>query len=345
MKHRLLSAALLLCAAAPTLSNAQWWNPLGERRQPFEMPKPVAYTAKVREAAYMVVNQAVNDRDWAKIDRMYEEFLAQDLRADDGIYMVEMIQRLFADRYGAIDPKMASEDMADWEAKQPGSKLRPAIRVVMLQAQGWAARGGRYAGGIPGESMQIFREKMRAAAQALEQTEAVGKDSPIWWWAGLIVAGSSGAPADRFDAMFDEATKRFPSYQPLYYTRVNYLLPQWGGNWDRVDAFVQKAVKTTAAKEGEALYAWIYVDLSRKTQDLFADSRVEWPRLRKAFEDMVARYPSDANRNLYATFACRVRDRETTAKLLGELRERAQLGAYSSGISTESCRRFALDAA
>lgn len=341
---RIIAAAIALSAAAPLVS-AQWWNPMAEPVPPYDRGKPITYTANTRTHAYMAVNAAILDRDWAKIDRMYDEFIAQDLRANDGFYMVEMIQRVFAERYGALDPARANADLADWEAKQPASKLLPAIRVVMLQAQAWAARGGRHADGVPGESMQIFREKMNAATKALAESETVGRESPIWWWAALIVAGSSGRPAEQFDAMFSEATRRFPSYHTLYYTRVNYLLPHWGGDWGRVDAFVDRAAKSTAAKEGDAMYAWIYVDLSVKTPDIFTDSRVEWPRMRKAFEDILQRYPTDGNRNLFATFACRARDKETTAKLLGELGARAQLGAYSSGITTESCRRFALTAA
>lgn len=343
----LLRSAVVAIAflTATSIASAQWWNPMQRPAQPYEAPKPITYTAKTRNDAYMAANAAILNEDWAKLDRMYDEFLAQDLRANDGLYMVEAIQRLFADRYGVLEPARADKDFAAWELAQPNSKLRPAARVVMLQAQGWAARGGRLAGAVPGESMQIFREKMIAATRALAETENVGRDSPIWWWAALIVAGSTARPAGEFDAMFSEATRRFPSYQPLYYTRVNYLLPQWGGDWDRVDAFVDRAVQATVAKEGDAMYAWIYVDLSVKTRDLFGDTRVEWPRLRKAFEDMVQRYPADENRNLFATFACRARDKETTAKLLAELGTRAQLGAFSSGITTESCRRFALTAA
>ena len=59
------------------------------------------------------------------------------------------------------------------------------------------------------------------------------------------------------------------------------------------------------------------------------------------FEDLNARYPDDWNKNLFATFACRARDKETTGKLLIELGPKAQLGAYSNGITTEGCRRFA----
>ena len=343
MKFPTLAAAALAATASLSLQ-AQWWNPQDPtppKARGTPMAPKITYTPYVRDMAYMTVNAAIWNDDWAKIDRMYEEFMAEDLRATDGNYFVEAIQRVFHDHFGTIDDAKARDEMARWEAKVPVSKLRPAIRVVMLESQAWKARGGNNSGMVPGESMQIFRQKLVAATKALEETEAVGKDSPIWWWAALVVAGSSGRPEAQLDAMFTEATKRFPSYQTLHYTRVNYLLPQWGGDWDRVELFANRAAKI-AAKDGDAMYAWVYVDLSRKTPDLFADSQLSWPHMKKAFEEMLARYPDVNNKNLFATFACRARDKETTAKLLAELGPQARLGAYSEGYTTETCRRFAL---
>src|SRR5687767_11197350 len=113
MTLRLLTAALLLSLATPPTVLAQWWNPVARSRNAFEMPKPVEYTPQVREMAYIVLNEAIASRDWPKVDRMYDEFLAQDLRANDGIFMVEMVQRVFADRYGALEPAKATAEMAD----------------------------------------------------------------------------------------------------------------------------------------------------------------------------------------------------------------------------------------
>ena len=67
--------------------------------------------------------------------------------------------------------------------------------------------------------------------------------------------------------------------------------------------------------------------------------------MRKAFEDLVARHPDPWNKNVFATFACRARDKETSGRLLAELGASASLGAWSPGITTESCRRFALHSA
>jgi hypothetical protein len=194
--------------------------------------------------------------------------------------------------------------------------------------------------------MQIFQQKLAQAGRILAETRSAGRESPIWYWTALVVAGSTGEPEARMDAIFEEAVKRFPDFLPIYYTRMNYLLPQWGGDFDQVDRFVKRSVERTRAQEGAAFYVWLYLDVIRKSpgDDPFTDMRVEWPTLRKAFEDLVGRYPDPWNKNLFATYACRARDRDTTVKLLVELGNDAKLGAWAPGVTTESCRRFALSA-
>ena len=204
--------------------------------------------------------------------------------------------------------------------------------------------GARQRGTLDGRAR--IRDRLNKATQALESSQEVGKESPIWYWVALIVAGSSGRSAAEQDALFEQAVKRFPSYQPLYYTRMNYLLPQWGGSYDAVERFVRASVARTSEKEGSAFYAWLYVDLGNGRKnlggDLFAVTKVSWPSMKKGFEDLVERYPADSNKNLFATYACRARDKETTGRLLTELGEKAKLGFAAQGISTESCRMFAL---
>jgi hypothetical protein len=127
---------------------------------------------------------------------------------------------------------------------------------------------------------------------------------------------------------------------------VNYLRPQWGGSYEAVDRFVEAAVARTRATEGESFYAWIYLDIAPKVHgDLFRETLATWPKMKKAFEDLVARHPDPYNRNAFASVACLARDRETTARLLTLLGKAAELGRWFDGVTTESCQRFALTGA
>jgi hypothetical protein len=60
--------------------------------------------------------------------------------------------------------------------------------------------------------------------------------------------------------------------------------------------------------------------------------------MKQGFMDMIERHDAIWNWNLLGTFACRFRDTETTAWVLGRLGKDASFGIWSQGISTESCR-------
>jgi hypothetical protein len=347
MNTRIIAALALGALACASQAHAQWWNPMDPRPPKvwrMDPPPKVVYTHKTVDAAHLVAGQAFWKDDFETLDRMYDELLAGQVRAEDGTSMIEPFGRFLGSVAGS---PVVDDAFATWARKSPASKLRPVAEAIRWESAAWQARGGAGVASVPGETMQIFQHDLARATKALAAAEPDGKQSPLWYWVALIVAGSSQRPAAQFDALFAEAADRFPTYQPLYYTRVNYLLPQWGGDFDAVDKFVAASVKRTSAQEGDAFYAWIYVDISTSIDgDLFEVTKATWPRMKKGFEDMVARHPDPWNKNLYATWACRVRDRETTARLLTELGNDAKLGHVSSpGITTESCRRFALTGA
>ena len=346
-----LVAGLAFCASGAL---AQWWDPMPGGRPPpigrpmFQTPpEELVYSPLVYDRAGLVAVESVMNGDFGKPDRMHDEFLKEGRRATHGLFLLESVQMAWDRQFRVVDAATLRQAVLQpWEKANPGSRLRKLVEAIAWQRQAWNARGGGYAGRVPGESMAIFRERLGRARKALEAAEPEGRESPLWYWVALIVAGSSGQPEQALSALYEDAAARFPYYHTIHATRMNYLLPQWGGDFDRVDAFVRQVVERTRQKDGEAFYAWLYMDVARKIDgDYLSVTRATWPLMKKGFEDMLARYPDAHNRNLFATHACRARDKATTAKLLAELGPAASLGLDSPGITTESCRRFALEGA
>lgn len=340
--------AALVLAVLPVVAWGQWWNttrPPPPRTGNFPVPAAatkVEYTREIFLAAGSSTSAFLANEKFADLERMYAEFLSGGLRAKEGSWMVEAVQGGLDGVYSSWDDTYVKGMHAKWAAAVPDSKLRPLAEAIRWQRRAWDARGGRGASEVPGESFRLFRTRLETASKALADAEPDGHQSPLWYWVALIVAGSSGLPAPQFDALYEEAAKHFPTYHTIHYTRMNYLLPQWGGSYEAVDRFVNGVVERTAATEGQAMYAWLYIDVARKHNgDFFGETRVSWPKMKKGFEDMVERHPDAWNRNLFATFACRARDKETTARLITELGPAARLGAWSPGFATDSCRRFA----
>jgi hypothetical protein len=305
--------------------------------------KKPEYNRQLLATAESSIWQFLQSRDFARIDRMYDEFVHDGIRASDGFLMLDAFRRALDSLFRIQDEDELRKLFAEWREKSPGSRLLPVAEADMWQGLAWKARGNSGRSGVSPEGRALFQERLRRAAQALEVSADVGKESPIWYWVALIVAGSSGRPDAQFDALYSEAVGKFPAYLPLYYTRVNYLLPQWGGDWDQVDRFADDAVNRTRATEGTALYAWIYADVTTKSGgDIFKISRAQWPVMRASFEDMIKRYPDPWNRNLYATFACLARDKATTARLFTEMPDTVIFQSHAN-LSTDGCRRFAFD--
>lgn len=187
--------------------------------------------------------------------------------------------------------------------------------------------------------MTIFRERLGLARKALEAAEPQGRESPLWYWVALIVAGSSGQPAQvPLSALYEEAATRFPHYHSIHATAHQLPPAAVGGRfrpgWTRSCARLSSA---RAEKDGEAFYAWLYLDVARKIDgDDPSVTRATWPLMKKGFEDMLARYPDATNRNLFATHACRARTRRPPRSCSASWGLPLSLGEDSPGITTGS---------
>ena len=288
------------------------------------------------------IDGALRAADFERLERMHEEFLQANAVTNDGTWMIAAFQQAFATMFRFEPPAETEKLFVQWRRQAPASTLRPIAEAFAWQQRAWTSKGSRCYAQRPSSSRKAFNDLVERAANALREGEAAGQRSPLWHTAALLVAGAQARPAEELDALFDAGTQRFPSYEPLFAARMTFLLPEWGGDFQLVDRFIRASVERTKAAEGRGMYARLYLELARGPAcgDLFDQSLVAWSSLRDAFEDMIQRHPDPWNLNLYGTFACRMRDVDTTAWLLGELGAKANLGIWSTGITTEGCREM-----
>jgi len=344
-KHTVALVGGLLLAAAPG-AFAQWWNPASPVA-PGKWAlaeKTFQYTPAIYQDAVMVIEGAINQGDFAKLDRMHDEFLAMNVAGGKGRNMLAAFAEAGGGAFVGDTPDRYAKLFADWREKAPDSALRPALEARMWKEFAWKARGSGYGSEVPEESWKIFRERLLHTAKVLQEGETPGQKSPLWYVEAISTAGSIGQPPAVLDALFEQGASRFPNYIWLYQGRVNFLLPQWGGNYDRIDAFIRKAVAMTQRTDGTILYARLYDYVHRfyDGDDFFHNTKASWPLMRHAFEDEVAQHEVDLNQ--FATYACIAEDKETTRLLLKALGARANLGIGMEGFSTEACMAMAEDA-
>jgi hypothetical protein len=297
---------------------------------------------RFREAVAQVW-QLLDAREFARLEALHDEWLKTPSRTQDGTWLLESFDWTFAVNFEARAPAYLRAIFDDWKARAPSSRLRP-----IAEAHLWVARAGRLRGcecskfksDADRDAFGILIERAAAALNA----EAMGV-SPLAYTAALRIAGSRGRPAGELDALLDEGRARFPAYRPMYWARMRYLLPAWGGTGEALDHFAKRAVRETSAAEGTTFYALLYADLLREGPPQSRELMLEhasWPELDASFRDLVARRPGTHNWNLYGTVACLFRDAPATARILQHLGSEAQLGVWTSGVSTESCRAILL---
>jgi len=328
--------ACLAITVVPALAHAQWWNselPPGRRTANVPGVK-IVYDAALRKRATDEIAKTLAAGDIAKLDRMHDEFADMARAGGEGRDMIAAFSDAFEIHYGA---RSAPDEafFQKWRTEAPGSRLRSAAEAAMWWHFAWKMRGGGYASEVSPESMDRFGEFLGRAARALEDGQ--GRESPLWYWMALAVGGSLGAPAAAMDQVFDAGARKYPTFMRLYETRLNFLLPQWGGDYGRVDAFVRAAVNRTQATEGTVFYPELYAKVARAWdgENFFGETRASWRLMQHGFEEQVAHATVDLNQ--YAAFACLARDRETTALLLRRLGDKANVGVEVPAVTNESC--------
>jgi hypothetical protein len=286
------------------------------------------------------IQAALENREFEKLERLHDALVASRARTSDGTWMTESFEWAFDESFRNDTPARLDRLLADWRRAAPSSILRPIAEAFVWQNRAWRARGSGCSPGWIAGAEEVYARHLQRAASALEGA-AQAKASPLWYTVAIRVAGGERRTASAIEALLEEGESRHPAYRPLYLARLTFLLPAWGGDFGQVDRFARWAAERTRASEAGSFYAGLHVDLARvECGDQLGQSRVSWPDMKQGLLDMIERHDASWNWNLLGTFACRFRDWEETARVLAKLGKEANLGIWSRGISTRSCREM-----
>ena len=230
----------------------------------------------------------------------------------------------------------------------PHSTAAALAKSIFWYQYAWNARGTGFADSVAPENSTLFHERLAKARGVLEESRSFAASNPLWYYHMMSIAIDEGWPDEKFDELYSEAIKRFPDFFVFYFAKTRHLLPKWGGDADRFDEFVNQTVEATRATDGESMYARLYwsYDGTQVHGNLFDESRADWPRMKKGFEDLLSRYPdSKWNLNNFASFACRARDGVTFARLIEAIGPWVHPRAWRSNYSYDSCKTILLSEA
>jgi hypothetical protein len=318
----------------------------------FSINTPCAATEiDEREAIAVVVRDAFAHDRFAEITALADRYRVGKSRTGGGLWKLtavyigieqainnETAGHDFEPLFGAVEHKVQR-----WIALEPKSPAAQLAYAHALVRHAWRMRGGGYASTVTPDGWKAFRTDVEKTRRYLEKTKAIAAIDPHWYEMMLKVANWQSWDDKRFGAMFDAAIAREPLFYQTWFAAVEYFLPKWQGNTHDVELFAQLAVLKTAATERTGMYARIYWYASQTQfgDDIFHDSLANWPTMKLAFDDVVARYPDAWNYNNYGKFACLARDKKSTNAMLAKIGDQPIAEAWDSPGLIKNCRAWA----
>jgi len=322
------TVAAMACAALPSLSRAE------------------------TDALTEKTVQAFSKGDFATLDKENERFKhGKGIRPNGGSDL-DYFRHGFGQVIGAqvehSEPYLRELEALtlQWATEHPKSSLAHILHAKVLVRHAWSYRGSGYAQDVPPEAWADFRKYLQRAAQYLQDHADVAMtDSSAH---ELLITIGTGLDWDieTLKAIQQDGLKRNPDDIALYFDMVTPLLPKWRGNARILDNYIREATKQTQAMFGTGMYARLYAEAAEQEYGhaLFENSLVDWPTMKKSYEDMQVRFPnSPARRNYFALMACLAKDRPTLVALLAELGNKVDVSLWGPNPerSLESCQRWA----
>lgn len=279
---------------------------------------------------------------FAKLDALIETLSQSNQLTDDGLPRLNgAYDGLWSFLNAWKDWERELDKIAQWRKEWPDSYGADLVEATLWRAWAWHTRGAGLATTVTPEGWKLFNDKISRADDVLKRSKPRASNSPLWYQLRLGIARDAGWDNQRYLALLDEATRRFPSYVPLYLWAANYLSPKWGGTYAAVDTLA-RSTTTVPLGSDYSLYTRVYWhvtnDEAGSAFDPFHDSLASWQLMKAGFEGLMKRYPkSKWNLNAYANFACRANDGPTYGVLRARIGQDVMQDAWASNYSVEVC--------
>ena len=292
--------------------------------------------------------QAFMERRYGDLEKQAEGYRATQARTSSGVWKLAIFDAGIDSAFTGRTQSLAiwesrRRNVEAWIAAYPKDPSPRLAQARMMIQRAWTHCGcGGPEDAAPAER-KAFLVAIQNARSYLESQKKIAAVDPRWYEYMAEIAGYQHWPRAEFDRMLDEGLTRHPQYYDLYFKAMAYYAPRSGGSAQAVEDFARAAVKRTRKTEGEGMYARIYWYAAQVQyrDELFRQSKVDWPTMKRGIHDVLARYPDAWNLNNFARFACLAGDRaeaQALAARIGEIpdvdvwnRDRGEFQACRAG--------------
>jgi hypothetical protein len=216
-------------------------------------------------------------------------------------------------------------------ARHPASSNAWLMLAVLHDSHAWAVRGGGYSNTVSAAAHARFRALLEQSREVLNRHKAALSSNPHWYVLRLDVGGSAGDDEAELDAVFEEGVRKTPSYQQIWFTRLHFLTPKWGGSIEQMVDFISRVPRHPAGADGIGMVArLLWFEDADGYPNLVSQPGLDWAVVKKSYDDILDRYPAGLVAGLSILQACGRSDKAETLHLLARIKTPptpAELGA------------------
>ena len=287
--------------------------------------------------------------DFAAIERMGNELRTDKTRFPGGFWKLTSFYAGLSAGDGSSAEAHDEAEWRSWFARMdawgkafPDSITLPPARAHALVNYAWEARGGGWANTVREAGAKQFGERLEQARAVLDKAAKLPVRCPHWYRAMQGVALGQGWDRKEYERLFAEAVAAEPEYLDFYFSKALYLMPRWYGEPGEWERFADESARRTAATGGMVMYTRIAWINSTFYDNLFKETRIEWPKMKQGWLDLEKRWPDSAwNLNNFCKFAVAAGDKETVAALLKRIGDKPMMRAWGTPGRFELARRMA----
>lgn len=225
----------------------------------------------------------------------------------------------------------------EWQKKSKFPNVVGLALVHLELTRAWKARGSAPGSSVSDGQWAGFRSLMDSAQAMLDARPAFRKHA-FFYYIQMNIAKATGWNSQRYDALFDEATRAFPDHITPYLSKTEYLAPNWHGSRRQVVDFIAESERKQAQRFGpNVLYAIVHLHVPEK--NMFASGDVDLQRFKLGMEALMRRYPAPYLRNRYAQVVCQNGNYALAAEQLAILGNKISFTAWHGPEQYHYCRQ------
>lgn len=272
------------------------------------------------------------EEDFKRLELIMGGYREKETRTFSGLWRNSVLYFGFKD---FMSPRVQNErfwgqlkEKSDkWLLQYPESATANIVKGIMLRQYARKFIGRGMSKAVPEEARKKYKSNLQMARKHMMHVKEIADYDPHWYVVMAEILKSSGVWEEEYMVVIDEGLSKFPSYYKLYFTALDYLSPRWKKDISHLEKFADAAVKRTNVTDGEGMYARIYWYAFQGIygSSVFSDSLVDWERMKRGMQDVLADYSDSWNLQNFAYFSCLSKDRQMTKNMFDKMASQPML--------------------